>query len=89
MGGFDLIHKGIPINPSPNRMYTTNLGCDIPSEHIARSSEPSVGSATNGGTPKAEEVKKKKSGIGARPAFGAGGGDSRRSSTRGGGGGGP
>eukprot|EP00518_Triparma_eleuthera_P019630 CAMPEP_0197548572 /NCGR_PEP_ID=MMETSP1320-20131121/2665_1 /TAXON_ID=91990 /ORGANISM="Bolidomonas sp., Strain RCC2347" /LENGTH=444 /DNA_ID=CAMNT_0043108609 /DNA_START=118 /DNA_END=1448 /DNA_ORIENTATION=- len=70
VGGFDLIHKGIPINPSPNRMYTTNLGCDIPAEHIARSSEPSVGSATNGGTPKAEETKKKKAGVGARPAFG-------------------
>ncbi|GMH94951.1 hypothetical protein TrST_g1523 [Triparma strigata] len=79
VGGFDLIHKGIPIKPnSATSLYTTNLGCDIPDD-IVRSSENTVGSTTNGGTPKEGEEKSKssrsgsKAGIAGRPAFGAGG----------------
>ena len=60
VGGYDLIHKGIPIIQNAASQYSTMLGCDIPThDHIARSSEKFVGSTVNGGIPEAEVAKGK------------------------------
>ena len=78
VGGYDLIHKGIPIKQNGASQYSTMLGCDIPTgDHITRSTEKYLGSTVNGGAPEAEVVKGK---AGKKDASSARGSSSRRNS---------